>query len=43
LQEIVERYIIPCNKLVQDAIGNIKFKPAETSEELESLLKIEKA
>lgn len=43
LQEIVERYIMPCNRLVRDACGHIKFKECDTQEELEQVLKDEKA
>lgn len=42
LQEIVDRYIIPCNKLVLDAVNNAKFQRVETSEDLERILKQEK-
>lgn len=42
LREIVERYIIPCNRLVREVVNHPKFSDAETWEELESRLKDEK-
>lgn len=43
LQEIVERYISPCNKLMREAAGHAKYTQCETSEDLETSLKAEKA
>ena len=42
LQEIVERYIVPCNRHVRDVINHSKFKHCDTQEELENVLKEEK-
>ena len=42
LREIVERYIIPCNRLVRDVVGHQKFSDAKTFEDLEARLKEEK-
>lgn len=42
LREIVERYIIPCNRLVREVVGHTKFSDAETFEDLEDRLKEEK-
>ena len=35
LREIVERYIIPCNRLVREVVGHQKFSDAKTFEDLE--------
>jgi hypothetical protein len=35
LREIVERYIIPCNRLVREVAQHQKFTDAETWEELQ--------
>lgn len=43
LQEIVERYIMPCNKNVREVISNQKFVNFDSSEEIEKALKEEKA
>ena len=42
LREIVERYIIPCNRLVREVVGHQKFNDAKTFEDLEARLKEEK-
>lgn len=42
LQEIVERYIMPCNRLLREACNHSKFKQCDTQEELETNLKEEK-
>jgi len=42
LREIVERYIIPCNRLVREVVGHQKFSDAKTFEDLETRLKDEK-
>ena len=42
LREIVERYIIPCNRLVREVVGHQKFSDAKTFEDLEARLKEEK-
>jgi len=43
LREIVERYIIPCNRLVRDVIGHAKWSDLDKWEEFEESLKSEKA
>ena len=42
LREIVERYVIPCNRLVRDVIAHTKFVECDTYEELETIIKDEK-
>jgi len=42
LREIVERYIIPCNRLVREVIGHTKFSDADAFEDMEERLKEEK-
>lgn len=42
LQEIIERYIIPCNRLVKEAASYYKYKDYETVEEFENAIKVEK-
>ena len=42
LQEIVERYIIPCNRQLREACSHPKFKQCDTQEELDKVLKEEK-
>lgn len=42
LREIVERYIIPCNRLVREVVGHQKFSDAKSFEDLEARLKEEK-
>lgn len=42
VREIVERYIIPCNRLVREVNKHTKFCDAESFEELEERLKQEK-
>lgn len=42
LQEIVERYIHPCNKFLSDAVGHVKYIECKSVEELENSLKQEK-
>ena len=42
LNEIVERYIIPCNRLVREVSSHPKFSDVKTYEELELKLKEEK-
>lgn len=43
LQEIVERYIMPCNKNVREVCSNQKFVHCEKQEDLEKILQNEKA
>jgi hypothetical protein len=43
LQEIVERYIIPCNRALREVINHQKFMVCNSQEELETALKQEKA
>lgn len=43
LREIVERYIIPCNRLVKEVTLSPKWCDAERWEDLEETLKQEKA
>lgn len=43
LNEIVERYIIPCNKSLKEAIAHPKFAVYNTMTELEDAVKKEKA
>lgn len=43
LQEIIERYIMPCNRHLRDATNHPKFKHCEAVEELDKILKDEKA
>ena len=43
LQEIVERYIQPSNKFLREAINHPKFVECSTGEELDKVLKEEKA
>ena len=42
LREIVERYIIPCNRYVREVVTHTKFLDAEQFEQLEASLKEEK-
>lgn len=42
LREIVERYIIPCNRFVREVVNHPKFSDADSWEELENRLKEEK-
>jgi len=42
LREIVERYIIPCNRLVREVANHQKFTDAETWDELSNVVMIEK-
>ena len=42
LREIVERYIIPCNRLVREVVSHTKFSDADAFEDLEERLKEEK-
>jgi transcription elongation factor SPT6 len=42
LQEIVERYIVPCNRHLREASNHIKFVACSNVEELEVMLKAEK-
>ena len=42
MQEIVERYIAPCNKFMREASGHIKFSSCNKLEEFDELLKAEK-
>lgn len=42
LREIIERYIIPCNRLVREVTSHTKFLDAETYEELEERVREEK-
>ena len=42
LREIVERYIIPCNRLVREVVGHTKFSDADAFEDMEERLKEEK-
>jgi EAL domain-containing protein (putative c-di-GMP-specific phosphodiesterase class I) len=42
LREIIERYIIPVNRLVREVTSHTKFLDAETFEELEERVKEEK-
>lgn len=42
LREIVERYIIPCNRLVRDVTNSPKWSSVERFEDLEETLKNEK-
>jgi len=42
LREIVERYIIPCNRLVREVIGHTKFSDADDFDDMEERLKEEK-
>jgi transcription elongation factor SPT6 len=42
LQEIVERYIAPCNKFVREAAGHLKFVMCNKLEEFEEVLTTEK-
>ena len=42
LREIIERYIIPCNRLIREVASHTKFLDAETIEELEERVKEEK-
>jgi len=42
LQEIMDRFIHPCNKLVRDATQNPKFAPVANKEEFEQIIKKEK-
>jgi transcription elongation factor SPT6 len=43
LQEIVERYIQPCNKLLREVVNHPKFLSCNNEEELAAALKQEKA
>jgi len=43
LQEIVERYIQPCNKFLREAMANPKFMHCTSAEELDQALKEEKS
>ena len=43
IQEIIERYIIPCNKHLLGAVEHPKFKIFENQKELEAALREEKA
>ena len=43
IQEIIERYIIPCNKHLLGAVEHPKFKIFENQQELEAALREEKA
>ncbi|CDW91618.1 transcription elongation factor spt6 [Stylonychia lemnae] len=43
LQEIIERYIMPCNRHVREACNNSKFKACDSQEELERILRDEKS
>jgi hypothetical protein len=42
LQEIIERYIMPCNRNTREATNHMKFRHCDTQEELENTLKEEK-
>jgi len=42
LREIVERYIIPCNRLVREVTQSTKWMDCQSWEELEMILKEEK-
>jgi transcription elongation factor SPT6 len=42
LQEIVERYVAPCNKFMREAAGHVKFSNCIKLEEFEEILKAEK-
>jgi len=42
LREIVERYIIPCNRLVREVTTSLKWLDVERWEDLEEALKEEK-
>lgn len=42
LQEIVDRYIVPCNKFVADLLNHTKFKHCDTLAEFENALREEK-
>ena len=42
MSEIVERYIIPCNRLVREVSSHPKFSDAKTYDQLEQELKMEK-
>lgn len=42
LREIVERYIIPCNRYVREVVTHTKFLDADSFEDLEARLKEEK-
>jgi transcription elongation factor SPT6 len=42
LREIIERYIIPCNRLVREVTSHTKFLDAESFIELEERVKEEK-
>ena len=43
LQEIIERYITPCNRLLREVLVHAKFLKCEKIENLETFLKKEKA
>ncbi len=43
LREIVERYIIPCNRLVREVTASPKWCDDDTWEKLEETLKDEKS
>lgn len=43
LQEIIERYITPCNRLLREALVHAKFLNCEKIDQLETFLKKEKA
>lgn len=43
IQEIVERYIQPCNKALREAVNHPKFMNCQTIGDLEDQLKKEKA
>lgn len=43
LQEIVDRYIIPCNRALRDVINHPKFLVCDTEEQLTEALRKEKA
>jgi len=42
LQEIVERYIAPCNKFMREAASHMKFTTCGKLEEFDEILKAEK-
>jgi len=42
LQEIIDRYIMPCNRHVREACNNPKFIVCESTEDLERILREEK-
>lgn len=43
LQEIIERYIMPCNRHVREACNHMKFKQFENWEDMDKALKEEKS